>query len=139
MLAFSNLCKLFFTDVFPPTVFNCPQGRRIKSCRGLKVVHWYEPIATDNSGLPVTVSQSHKPGSSRFKAGIDTVIYTFTDGSGNIATCSFNVALHRNGCGLDISIVTLCFGLFIAMLLVFVLLLHFTYRRSTRQRHTDAS
>ncbi|KAJ8034236.1 Hyalin [Holothuria leucospilota] len=130
---------VYVKDVFPPTVFNCPQERRIKSCRGLKVVHWYEPIAIDYSGFPVTVSQSHKPGSSKFKAGTDTVIYTFTDGSGNIATCSFNVILHRNGCGLVTSIFTLCFGLLVALLLVFVLILHFTYRRSTRQRHTDTS
>ena len=52
-------------------------------------VTWTEPTATDNAG-GVTTSRTHTPGSF-FGVGTTQVTYTFTDGSGNSASCTFNV------------------------------------------------
>ncbi len=51
---------------------------------------WTEPTATDNSGVVTLTGRTHAPGST-FNLGVTQVTYTFTDGSGNSATCTFNV------------------------------------------------
>ena len=53
-------------------------------------VTWTEPTATDNSGVVSLTGRTHQPGSF-FPVGTTEVTYTFTDGSGNSATCVFNV------------------------------------------------
>ena len=53
-------------------------------------VSWIEPTATDNSGIVSLTGRTHAPGSF-FSVGTTQVTYTFTDGSGNSATCTFNV------------------------------------------------
>ena len=53
-------------------------------------VTWTEPTATDNSGVVSLTGRTHQPGTF-FNIGTTQVTYTFTDGSGNSATCTFNV------------------------------------------------
>ena len=53
---------------------------------------WVEPTATDNSGVPPTVTQTHRPGDS-FPVGMTQVTYTFTDMAGNEAICVFSVTI----------------------------------------------
>ncbi len=55
-----------------------------------KTVTWTEPTATDNSGIVTLTQRTHAPGAF-FPVGTTEVSYTFTDGSGNSATCTFNV------------------------------------------------
>ena len=55
-------------------------------------VTWTEPIATDNSGMTPTVTQTHQPGD-RFPVGTTRVTYTFSDIAGNQAMCFFMVTL----------------------------------------------
>jgi len=54
-------------------------------------IFWTEPTAVDNC-TAATVSSSHTPGSF-FDVGITTVIYTASDGSGEIAQQSFTVTV----------------------------------------------
>ena len=56
-------------------------------------VIWTEPTATDNSGSVTLTARSHFPGQF-FPVGSTTVTYTFSDGSGNIASTSFNVIVQ---------------------------------------------
>ena len=56
-------------------------------------ISWIEPVATDNSGQVPTRTRTHAPDSVFFAGAPTTVTYTFTDGSNNQATCSFNVQL----------------------------------------------
>ena len=58
-------------------------------------VPWTEPTATDNSGMIPTVTQSHQPGDS-FPVGSTQVTYTFTDMTGNQATCSFSLTIGKS-------------------------------------------
>ena len=57
---------------------------------GGTVVQWVEPTATDNSGVVSLASQTRVPGSF-FPVGQTSVTYRFVDGSGNSATCTFQV------------------------------------------------
>ena len=59
-------------------------------------VTWQEPSATDNSGEEPSVSKSHEPGDA-FPEGMTTVTYTFSDGAGNQAECSFIINVEREG------------------------------------------
>ena len=53
-------------------------------------VSWSEPTATDNSGIVSLQSRTHAPGQF-FVVGSTPVTYTFVDGSGNTARCTFTV------------------------------------------------
>ena len=78
-------------DLNGPTVQNCPQSITVETIGTTSaVVTWDEPTATDDSGIPPTVTRSHQPGQS-FPVGTQQVTYTFTDQAGNQATCSFTV------------------------------------------------
>ena len=84
-------------DSTPPVIINCPGqtiSARIPFGTTSFVVGWSEPIATDNSGLSPTVTQSHRPGDV-FSIGTTQVLYTFTDGAGNEAVCSFTVEICK--------------------------------------------
>ena len=63
------------------------------------IVTWIDPTADDNSRGTVTVAQSGGPSSgTSFAVGTTTPItYRATDPSGNVATCSFNVRIVRQG------------------------------------------
>ncbi|PIK61977.1 putative hyalin [Apostichopus japonicus] len=53
---------------------------------------WTEPTATDISGVTSLTERSHSPGSF-FSVGKTTVIYVFSDNTGNSATCIFCVCI----------------------------------------------
>ncbi|XP_071824314.1 uncharacterized protein [Apostichopus japonicus] len=55
-------------------------------------VSWVEPVVMDNSGTVSLASQSHRSGDS-FPVGTTTVLYTYQDPSGNVATCSFDIII----------------------------------------------
>ncbi|XP_022082302.1 mucin-2-like isoform X2 [Acanthaster planci] len=82
-------------DNTPPTIIGCPTGATATASVGASSapVTWTAPTATDNSGGQVTISASAQPGDS-FPVGATTVLYTFTDPSGNEATCSFMVVVN---------------------------------------------
>ncbi|XP_022107714.1 hyalin-like isoform X5 [Acanthaster planci] len=78
------------TDVTPPVISNCPAD--ITLPLGITVADWTEPMATDDSGALPSILKSHEPGDS-FPVGDTTVTYTFTDGAGNQANCTFLVTV----------------------------------------------
>lgn len=87
------------TDVSPPTfVVACPASPlQVYAERGLfsAQVSWSEPVATDNSGVPPTVTSNHQP-PQRFSQGTHVVMYTAEDQSANKASCSFTIEVMGN-------------------------------------------
>ncbi|XP_072046868.1 hyalin-like [Amphiura filiformis] len=81
-------------DTSPPVIMNCPNDRTEIIATSSTTVEWIEPSATDDSGITPTRSRSNTPGS-EFNVGTTVVTYTFTDGSGNTAMCTFNVIVQR--------------------------------------------
>ncbi|HLU87145.1 MAG TPA: HYR domain-containing protein, partial [Taishania sp.] len=77
-------------DTEAPTVIVCPNDTIVYvGATNCEVeVTWIEPEFTDNCELTVTSTRAN---GSTFNVGLTTVTYTAVDGSGNIATCSFNV------------------------------------------------
>ncbi|PIK36169.1 putative hyalin-like isoform X2 [Apostichopus japonicus] len=61
--------------------------------RNVTAVMWMEPSVIDEEGLPITVSTNYQPGD-LFPIGSTTVMYSFSDYSGNRAFCSFDVIVH---------------------------------------------
>jgi gliding motility-associated-like protein len=96
----SASCTMHVTviDNTVPVISGCPSdiigytGNR-QSCD--QIATWTPPTATDNCTGPVTVTSNYYPGN-LFPVGSTTVIYTFTDASGNVSTCSFNVTIIDN-------------------------------------------
>lgn len=88
----SLLSILSAPDNQPPVLTNCPANITINAnttgCNA--IVSWTVPDATDNCTVNPTMTESHLPGSS-FPVGITTVLYDFTDDSGNTSSCSFTV------------------------------------------------
>ncbi len=58
-------------------------------------VSWNKPVATDNSGVPPTVTSNYQP-LQRLHQGTHVIIYTAVDQSGNNATCSFTFTVTGN-------------------------------------------
>lgn len=77
----------------PPEIFDCPTDITIGLPSGASslAVTWREPVAEDNSDR-VSVTKSSKPGD-KFSIGSQTVVYRFSDLSGNINSCSFLISL----------------------------------------------
>ncbi|XP_072016323.1 uncharacterized protein [Amphiura filiformis] len=88
-------------DDQPPVIQNCED---VAATVGLNiggvVVTWIEPTATDNSGIVNLVSRSRQPGQF-FVVGTTSVTYRFQDGSGNVATCTFDVTVTEVGAPVD--------------------------------------
>jgi gliding motility-associated-like protein len=82
-------------DEQAPVISGCPTT--INTNTDLNVcgatVEWTVPSYTDNCGAAMTFT--HTPGS-LFSVGTTTVVYTVTDGAGNVSTCSFNVNVTDN-------------------------------------------
>ncbi|XP_038066521.1 uncharacterized protein LOC119736577 [Patiria miniata] len=89
-----NIIVTRAVDTTPPVVQNCPSNfnQEIPIGSTSTTVTWQQPFATDNSGPTPTVTSSHTSGSTFF-VGSTTVTYTFTDQSGNFATCQFVVTV----------------------------------------------
>ena len=86
-------------DITEPEISNCPHSITKTVVLLLRQtstsVSWQEPTATDDSGAPPTVTQTHHPGD-MFPIGSTTeVTYTFTDGAGNEAICSFVILIGK--------------------------------------------
>jgi hypothetical protein len=80
------------SDTQIPTL-TCPAN--IRRCAGNNVVNYQLPIAADNCnilggtfGFPSGLSSG-----STFPTGVTTQTYTFTDASGNVGSCSFDVTI----------------------------------------------
>ena len=78
----------------PPQVLNCPQDIEDSNEVGhmSQQVFWTEPHASDLSGNVSLVSQSHTSGDF-FGFGKTEVTYTFSDETGNLAVCKFQISL----------------------------------------------
>ncbi|WP_175574454.1 HYR domain-containing protein [Algoriphagus marinus] len=78
-------------DAEDPEIANCPDNILISNAPGTcgATVTWTAPTASDNSGS-ADLESNFEPGDF-FPVGKTLVIYTATDGSGNKATCSFEV------------------------------------------------
>ncbi|MBN4072479.1 HYR domain-containing protein [Crocinitomix catalasitica] len=80
-------------DDTDPVISGCPADISVPSTGPgcTENVSWTEPTVSDNcSGA--TITGSHTPGAS-FNQGITVVTYTGVDGSGNTATCVFNITV----------------------------------------------
>ncbi|XP_041454281.1 mucin-17-like isoform X37 [Lytechinus variegatus] len=98
-----NVIVSAIADIQDPVITDCPIDVILMTPSGVTDVSvvWTEPIATDDSGSVALVA-SHSPGDV-FPVGLTTVIYTFSDASGNSATCSFNVTITSVDGGGDTS------------------------------------
>ncbi|KAJ8041635.1 Hyalin [Holothuria leucospilota] len=77
-------------DDSPPTITSCPLTDPrvfVNALDGEVIATWTVPEATDNSGT--VTSTSNQEDGATYPIGFYDVIYTFTDGVGNIATCEF--------------------------------------------------
>ncbi|MBT7044741.1 MAG: HYR domain-containing protein, partial [Gammaproteobacteria bacterium] len=87
-------------DNIDPVISGCPTNINVQVSEGDTGgnASWTPPTATDNCS--VSLSGTHNSGDF-FNVGTTTVIYTATDGTGNITTCSFNVNvfISSNACG----------------------------------------
>lgn len=81
-------------DRTAPIASSCPpnitQSHEVGTCGA--VVSWTVPTYSDNctNANDIVITTSHIPGTT-FPVGITTVIYTATDGAGNIDTCQFDI------------------------------------------------
>ncbi|XP_033626660.1 uncharacterized protein LOC117289582 isoform X27 [Asterias rubens] len=96
-------------DTIPPVISGCPPGASAVAPQGQTsaVVTWNEPTATDNSGGNVQRSSNRSPGES-FSVGMTMITYTFTDQSGNQATCTFAVTVSTGSGGNQPPVITGC-------------------------------
>ena len=88
---------MMVTDTTPPVISNCPSDMsyQINQGEGSQLtISWQEPTATDDSGIPPSVLQTHAPGDV-FSAGVTTVTYIFSDQAQNRATCEFDIEILR--------------------------------------------
>jgi len=79
-------------DLEPPSVV-CPAN--IRHCFEENLVQYTAPVATDNClmlGGQFDLIEGLSSGS-EFPAGVTTTTYTFTDASGNVGSCSFQVEI----------------------------------------------
>lgn len=86
-------------DTTPPTISDCPDTQTItvELGSGSGNVIWFEPTASDLSGIPILISRSHAPGDS-FPVGQTVVMYVFADLSMNENICQFLVIVNTGEC-----------------------------------------
>ena len=89
------MCTVTVGDTASPVLTACPGNVTASTDSGLctATVSWTPPVATDNCS--VTLTSTHNPGDS-FGLGTTTVVYTATDPTGNMASCSFDVVVTDN-------------------------------------------
>ena len=91
-------------DILPPTFgASCPSTPLVVYAeRGLfsAQVNWTQPVASDNSGVPLSVTSNYQP-LQRFDQGTYVIVYTAVDQFRNEANCSFTVhVIGKNYLGL---------------------------------------
>ncbi|MCW5520262.1 HYR domain-containing protein [Aureitalea sp. L0-47] len=81
-------------DTTPPSI-TCPGDITVNNDTGLcsAVVTFTAPIGTDNCSGATTTQTAGLPSGSIFPVGTTTNTFVVTDGSGNTATCSFDVTV----------------------------------------------
>ncbi|XP_078597007.1 uncharacterized protein LOC144873484 isoform X2 [Branchiostoma floridae x Branchiostoma japonicum] len=95
--------KPYCKDIIRPTIVDCPGPLIIEYLDMNKqevTVVWREPTVKDNEdlGLTASLSEGHPPGSS-FPVGTHRVVYTATDGTGNVAIpCELTVSVREITC-----------------------------------------
>jgi flavin reductase (DIM6/NTAB) family NADH-FMN oxidoreductase RutF len=81
-------------DTQAPTFTTVPDSQTVEATEpGGAAVTYVTPTATDNSGLPPSISCDHASGS-LFSLGATTVTCTATDGAGNAATATFAITVQ---------------------------------------------
>lgn len=93
-----NCFFLLLQDIDPPIILGCPDDivRTANPSGECVRVFWMVPVAIDVvSGIPLVVN-NFDPGFC-FGIGVTTVVYTFSDASGNEASCQFNVRIGQGG------------------------------------------
>lgn len=85
----TQVIRLF--DDQSPVLSACPSNITMTSTAACnEPINWTAPTATDNCTF--TLTSTHNPGDT-FAEGTTTVIYTATDGCGNVSTCDFTVTI----------------------------------------------
>lgn len=84
---------LFFPDVTPPAVQNCPASIVDRSNSLQQAITWTPPTFTDNVGV-VSVQSNRDPGFIMDTYTSLTVRYTALDAAGNVVYCIFNITLE---------------------------------------------
>ena len=82
-------------DTTDPVITGCPgnQTKQVPDGTNQTTATWISPTATDNIDTRLqSPTVSHAPGS-MFGLGSTQVTYTFTDGAGNSATCTFMITV----------------------------------------------
>jgi large repetitive protein len=84
--------KISVRDITPPVISGCVSSpiNLTSTTECGAVATWVAPTATDNCSVTMT---SNYTSGNVFPIGTTAVVYTATDGSGNITTCSFNVVV----------------------------------------------
>ncbi|XP_038055943.1 mucin-17-like [Patiria miniata] len=75
-------------------LITCPDDININTATGQpnNVANWDDPTTSSSSPASITLTPTIQSGSA-FGVGVNTVMYTASDGMGNTATCSFTVTV----------------------------------------------
>ncbi|OCU00923.1 sushi, von Willebrand factor type A, EGF and pentraxin domain-containing protein 1 isoform X1 [Xenopus laevis] len=86
-------------DVDPPVIDRCRSPPIIQATGNEKFqsASWEEPQFSDNSGLPLIITQTHSAGD-LFPIGRTVVHYTAIDPSGNKRTCDIHIIVKGSPC-----------------------------------------
>ncbi|KAJ8035383.1 Hyalin [Holothuria leucospilota] len=96
----SNFCTfdVLVLDITPPVIMGCSNDSAdievpLPWSKNYVTVIWRDPIVTDNSGEDVNVTLSGGQKGGKYYRGKTQITYTFTDSSGNVNQCSFNLSV----------------------------------------------
>lgn len=81
-------------DVTAPTFANCPKSYTVYTTELCAAGGWKEPTATDNCSA-VTMTNNYSP-TECLSWNTYKVVYTATDASGNVGTCTFNLTIFAD-------------------------------------------
>ncbi|XP_058886297.1 sushi, von Willebrand factor type A, EGF and pentraxin domain-containing protein 1 isoform X1 [Acipenser ruthenus] len=84
-------------DTEPPVIDRCRSPPPFQTVESELTAEWEVPQFSDNSGAPLTITESHSPGD-LFPRGETVVHYTATDPSGNNRTCDIHVIIRGSAC-----------------------------------------
>ncbi|KAJ7327775.1 hypothetical protein OS493_026654 [Desmophyllum pertusum] len=89
-------------DTEPPVFTDCPKDIMIddNTVTDYIRINWNRPTATDNSGVPPSVTSNRQSGALFRVPGSHVVSYKAIDAAGNEATCTFRITLKRKTCPL---------------------------------------
>ena len=93
--------RIELIDDKAPVISNCPPDVTIETRD--TPLNWLDPQISDNCGQ-VQISSNYNSGSI-FPEGQTEVVYTVTDGCGNITTCSFFVNVDIDTCDQNFTII----------------------------------